>query len=48
MTVNDEIEESVRCKFSWEDCDNSYSSFCDCCVRNDISKQKIGDYYKKL
>ncbi len=41
-----EIEESLRCKFSWENCDNSYLSICDYCERNDISKQKIGDYYK--
>ena len=40
------IEESLRCKHSWEDCDNSYSSACDYCMRNDITKRKIGDYYK--
>lgn len=45
--MNKEIEESLRCKFSWEDCDNSYSSTCYYCERNDISKHKIGDYYRK-
>ena len=43
-----DIEESLRCEFSWENCNNSYSSACDYCERNDISRQKIGDYYKKL
>lgn len=46
MNDNNYIEESVRCKFSWEDCMNSYTSTCDHCERNDISKQKINDYYK--
>lgn len=47
MTVKDVVEESLRCKHSWEDCVRSYSSVCDYCKRNDISKQKIGDYYRK-
>ena len=42
-----EIEESLRCKHSWEDCDNSYSSACDYCIRNDISERMIDDYYRK-
>ncbi len=40
-----EIEESVRCKHSWEDCVNSYSSMCDNCTRNEIVKSKE-DHYK--
>jgi len=45
--TNSTIEESLRCKFSWKDCDNSYSSVCSYCERNDISKQKTDDYYKR-
>lgn len=43
---DDVIEESVRCKHSWNNCIVSYSLKCDKCIRNEISTQKIGDYYK--
>lgn len=43
----DMIEESVRCKHSWKDCDNSYSSTCDYCIRNDLCEEKKGDYYRE-
>ncbi len=41
----DIIEEHSRCKHSWEDCNNSYSSACNYCIRNDLCEEKKGDYY---
>ncbi len=46
--MDEKIEESLRCQHSWEDCGNSYSSVCDYCTRNVISKQKMGDYYRTV
>lgn len=45
---DDIIEESVRCKHSWEDCDVSYSESCYYCVRNKVAEKKVDDYYCKI